>query len=367
MPSNRLPWNASKNRFSILLDSKRLSGARLLDLTVSNPTHAGIAYPAEEILAALADPRALRYDPEPRGLPEARQAVAAAHGVAPESVLLTASTSEAYAYLFKMLCDPGDGVLVPQPSYPLFDHLAALEGVDLAPYDLVQEEGWRVDLDGAPAGAKAVIAVNPNNPTGSYLTEADLAAFARLGLPLISDEVFNDYPLGPGRLAARTRADLPVFTLGGLSKSAGLPQLKLGWILATGPGAPAALDRLAAIADAYLSVSAPVQAAAARLLALAPQIRAAISALTRRNLDRLKAAAGPRLHAPQGGWYAVLEAPASKTDEEWALDLLELDDVIVHPGYFFNFPREAFLVVSLLAREEEFAEGVGRLVRRVNG
>ncbi len=340
-------------------------GGKLLDLTLANPTRAGIAYPGREILEALRDERALVYEPEPRGTPEAREAVAAAHGVSAESVMITASTSEAYALLFKMLCDPGDAVLVPQPSYPLFDHLAALEGVRVEPYQLDPDEGWAARLPRSAGDARAVVAVSPNNPTGSFFSPADLDAVARLGLPLIVDEVFAGYPFRPAPPAARLRSDLDVFSLGGLSKSAGLPQMKLGWIIATGPGAPAALDRLAAVADAYLSVSAPVMRAAPKLLSLAPRIRAAIAARTAANLATLRGAVGKRLLEPEGGWYAVVEAPASRTDEDWALELLREDGVILHPGYFFNFPREAYLVLSLLPPEAEFTEAVRRLGSRL--
>lgn len=360
MPSRRLPWEAERNRLTTLLQSK--SGERLLDLTESNPTRAGFAYPEREILEALADPRVFRYEPDPRGRREAREAVAAAHGVSAESVLITASTSEAYAYLFKMLCDPGDAVLVPRPSYPLFDHLAALEGVRVAPYDLDPDGGWAVRIGNAD-GARAVVAVNPNNPTGSFLSDADLDAIAATGLPLISDEVFAEYAFEAPR-PARRRPDLPVFTLGGLSKSAGLPQLKLGWIIATGPGAAVSLDRLAAVADAYLSVSAPVMLAAPTLLPLAPRIREPIAARSRANLHALAELAGPRLRRPQGGWYAPIEAPDRKTDEEWALELVDQDSVIVHPGYFYDFPRDGFLVVSLIAPEADFREGIRRVVSR---
>jgi hypothetical protein len=283
--------------------------------------------------------------------------------VKPDAVLLTASTSESYALLFKTLCDPGDSVLVPQPSYPLLASLASLEGVVPQPYPLDIDSAWRARFPSS-TGARAVIAVSPNNPTGSFFLDAD--AVARLRLPLVVDEVFADYPFGPAPAPPRARRDLDVFTLGGLSKAAGMPQMKLGWILATGPGAPAALDRLAAAADAYLSASAPVLRAAPKLLALAPRIRAPIAARTRANLVTLRAALGPRLLDPHGGWYAVVDAPATRTDEDWALALLRDDGVVVHPGYFFGFPREAFLVVSLLAGEAEFREGTRRLAAKLS-
>jgi hypothetical protein len=362
MPSRRLPWGAPVNALTRALEERRRAGAEILDLTVSNPTQAGLDYPRDEILDALRDPGALVYEPDPRGWPEARRAVAAAHGVNEEAVVLTASTSEAYALLFKTLCDPGDAVLVPTPSYPLFDHLASLEGVRVRPYPLDLATG-RARLPGKPGRAKAVVAVSPNNPTGSWF--ADAGAVARLGLPLICDEVFAGYAFGEAPSPARSRRDLPVFTLGGLSKSAGLPQMKLAWILATGPGADEAVERLAAAEDAYLSVSAPVMRAAPRLLALAPRIRAQIAGRTRDNLAALERIAGPALRRPAAGWYAVLEVPAARTDEQWAIDLLAQDGVYVHPGYFFGFPREAFLVVSLLAPPEVLAEGARRIAARL--
>lgn len=366
MPSRRLPWSSPKNPFTLLLEEKRRAGTRLIDLTISNPTKAGIEYPGREIMESLADPRALVYEPDPRGTPEAREAVAAAYGVRPDAVLLTASTSHAYSILFKMLCDPGEAVLVPQPSYPLFDHLAALEGVSVEGYELDIAANWRARLP-FETGAKAIVAVSPNNPTGSFFSPEDVASAERLRIPLIVDEVFADYPFVPAAPPARLTAGLDVFSLGGLSKSAGLPQMKLGWIIGTGPTAPGALDRLAAVEDAYLSVSAPVMRAAPKLIALAPRIRSAIAARTRANLDTLRSVMGQRMREPEGGWYAVVEAPAERTDESWSLDFLRQDGVIVHPGYFFNFPREAFLVVSLLPPEAEFREGVSKVAARLSG
>lgn len=365
MPSRRLPWSAEPNALTVLRGEKLLAGTPILDLTVTNPTRAGIAYPESELLRAIADPALLRYEPTPRGPEAARAAVGALYGVGAECVLLTASTSEAYALLFKMLCDPGDVVLVPQPGYPLFDHLAALEGVSVRPWQLDLDAGWASRIPRSAGGAKALVAVSPNNPTGSCLEPAALDDVARLGIPLISDEVFSDYAFAPLPPPARSRTDIPVFTLGGLSKSAGLPQLKLGWIVATGPGAPQALDRLAAAADAYLSPSAPVLCAAPRLLELAPRIREGIRARLQANLAVLRAVLPESLRAPLGGWSAVLELPAERTDEEWALALLRTDGVLVHPGYFYGFPREAFLVVSLLTPEETFRAGCGRIASRL--
>jgi aspartate/methionine/tyrosine aminotransferase len=353
------------------------------DLTVSNPTRCGLPYPGG-LLAALADPAGLVYSPDPRGLESARRAVAAdyrRHGVEvdPERIVLTASSSEAYAILFKLLCDPGDAVLVPTPSYPLFEHLAALEGIRAAPYPLDPGAGWQPAPDPAgPERARALIVVHPNNPTGSYVTPAAAARLvdtaARCGLALIVDEVFLDYPLRPAARPASFAATEPVltFALGGLSKGLGLPQLKLGWIVASGPpgAVDEALDRLAFIADHYLSVGTPVQLALPRLMADAAPVRLAIRERCRRNLDALDELArelpAVSVLRPDGGWSAGLRYPAALVDEEaLALALLEEDGVAVHPGYFFDFPTAGYVVVSLLPEPETFAAGVARLLQRV--
>jgi aspartate/methionine/tyrosine aminotransferase len=361
---------------------RRATGGTILDLTESNPTHAGLAYPEAALAETMWDARSLRYEPTPVGLSTAREAIAAAYGARapdPARVVLTASTSDAYGMLFKLLCDPGDRVLVPRPSYPLFHYLATLEGVESAPYELCYDGAWHVDLAsvraGAP-GARAIVLVNPNNPTGSYVAEDERRALAELGLPLISDEVFADYPLAPPQapradfIAAHD--DVLAFSLGGLSKAAGLPQLKLGWIVCAGPTAELtpALARLALIADTYLSVATPVQHAVPRLLALAPGIRGAIAARTRDNREVLRAALAARpdsaltLLAAEAGWYAVLRVPATRSEEGWALALLD-DGVLVYPGYFFDFMRGAHLVVSCLPEPAGFRAGIDRLLARV--
>jgi hypothetical protein len=347
-------------------------GACAVDLTVSNPTAAGIPYDEAEILAALASPGALRYEPAPFGLRSARAAVAREIGVDPDRVALTASTSEAYAMLFKLLCDPGDEALVPQPSYPLFEHLATLEGVKLAPYRLAYDGRWHVDLDSVRRAigprTRAILAVSPNNPTGSYLKRDELAAIAALGLPIVSDEVFASYPLrdDPSRAETALEAkDALVFALGGLSKLAALPQMKLGWIAMGGPRA--ALDearaRLEIVCDAFLSVGAPVQHALPRLLASRARAHAAIAARTRANLTSLQgllAESAATLLDVEGGWYAVVRLPATRSEEAW-VDALLASGVVVHPGHFFDFSSEPYVVASLLAPEPSFAEGAARL------
>ena len=387
MFSSRFHWDLAPNRLTRLLGEKRRAGVELLDLTESNPTHAGFSYP-EEIVAALADPRALRYDPQPAGSLAAREVVCryyaeAGHTVAPDQVLLTASTSEAYAYLFKLLADPGDEVLVPRPSYPLFEFLATMESLRVVSYPLVYHGGrsiaWSID-DHALAAAvtgrtRAIVLVNPNNPTGSFLKRDELRFIQSRGLILISDEVFADYAFGEDEQRVRTLAgvtDTLAFSMSGLSKIAGLPQMKLGWIVISGPAAARAeaKDKLEWIADTYLSVSTPVQQAAPRLLELGKGVQTQIAARVRANLAWLEsaiAAESPcRMLAVEGGWYATLQVPRIRREEEWALELLEKDNVLVQPGFFFDFESEAFLVLSLLTEPEIFREGCRRLLARVD-
>ncbi len=407
MFSRRLPWPVEPNRIARLLREKRRRGEAILDLTESNPTRVGLDYPAEEIAAALAGGGAGAYDPHPRGMPEAREAVAAYYArrglaVPADRIVLTASTSEAYALLFKMLSDPGDRVLIPRPSYPLFDYLAALESLAVSPYPIVHDGGWRIDLQGVERQlearetppATAVVVVNPNNPTGSGLREGERIALeeicGRRGTAIVSDEVFFDYlalePAVPdaGRGADRVvslLSPLPAlsvpaplrFTLGGLSKACGLPQMKLAWIVVDGPGEPAdeAIDRLELIADTYLSVGTPVQRAAARLLDLGERIQQAIRSRVAGNRLAIPGMIGRdspcRLLEADGGWSAVLQVPALQPEEDLVLALLAQDDTLVHPGYFFDFPREAYLVPSLLPAPGEFREALRRLLARASG
>ncbi|HEY6547544.1 MAG TPA: pyridoxal phosphate-dependent aminotransferase [Vicinamibacteria bacterium] len=383
MFSARTRFDLTPNRLATALAERRRAGLPILDLTLSNPTAAHIPYPSD-LLQDLAHPAALRYDPSPRGSETAREAVAADFGrrgfpVAPERLVLTASTSEAYAFLFKLLCDPGDEVLVPRPGYPLFDYLAVLEGVGAVSYDLAFDGEWHLDLSSLRERAgpctRAVVVVNPANPTGQYLKRAELSGLLELcaehDVALVSDEVFADYEASPDpRRASSVAGDGPAlaFALGGLSKSCGLPQLKLGWMAVFGP-APAreaALARLELVADSFLSVSTPVQVAAPSLLARLPELQAPIRARVARNRAALQRALRPpcpaTLLASEGGWYAVLQVPATVPEEERVLRLLADRGVLVHPGYFFDFPREAFLVVSLLPPPETFDPGLGGLL-----
>jgi aspartate/methionine/tyrosine aminotransferase len=387
MFSDRFHWDLEPNRLARLLQEKRRAGVQVLDLTESNPTRASLSYP-REMVEALADPRALAYDPQPCGSTEAREAVCRyyadrGHAVEPDRVLLTASTSEAYAYLFKLLANPGDEVLAPRPSYPLFEFLAAMESLKVTPYPLVHYGGWSIDCE-ALAGAvtdrtRAIILVNPNNPTGSFLKHDELRFLTGLcqarGLALISDEVFADYAFNEDTSRVRTLADNSetlAFSMSGLSKVAGLPQMKLGWIVIAGPAAvrAEAREKLELIADTYLSVGTPVQHAAARLLELGPAVQAQIASRVRGNLDLLRAAIGTesacRVLEVEGGWCATLQVPRIRKEEEWALELLSEDNVLVQPGFFYDFESEAFLVVSLLTEPEMFREGCRRVLARVD-
>jgi hypothetical protein len=390
MFSSRVPAAFEPNRLTVAVRRARAAGRPLIDLTITNPTAAGIDYP-DDILAPLGDPAGRSYQPHPFGLPAARAAVAADYarrGVAiePGSIALTASTSEAYSLLFKLLCEPqGSRVLVPAPSYPLFDHLTRLDGVTPAPYRLDYHGRWLVDWDSVDAAwtgdVRAVLAVSPNNPTGSSLTALEMHEFsarcAARNAALIVDEVFADYDIFPdsSETATSSAASPPglVFRLGGLSKSAGLPQVKLGWIGIEGPDALVrdALERLELICDTYLSVSTPVQRAAAPLIRDGAAVRRQILARVRGNYAGLRelAAAHPStdvLHA-DGGWSAVVRVPSTQSEEDMVLDLLEQDGVLLHPGFFFDFAHEAFLVVSLLAEPQAFRQGVRRVLERADG
>jgi alanine-synthesizing transaminase len=375
--SSRLNWHLPRNPLSELLVEKRHAGARVLDLTESNPTQAGIAYPGERILKALTDAGGLRYEPNPRGLNAARETVASYYGergidVAPQNVLLTASTSEAYAYLFKLLADPGDEILTPRPSYPLFEFLAALESVQVVQYPLRYDGGWHIDFAelerAVTAKTRAIVVVNPNNPTGSFLKPDEIerldALAAARDVAILSDEVFSDYvctPEAPTLVGPRCAL---TFSMSGLSKIAGLPQMKLGWIIASGPRTEIAMERLELIADTYLSVSTPVQQGLAGLLEASAGVRAQIIERARANLACLRSTldgtAASVLNV-EGGWYGVAQVPRTRTEEEWALELLRHHDVLVQPGFFYDFESEAFLIVSLLTAPDVFREGLRRL------
>jgi len=383
--SRRIPADLHANALTAALAEARASGRSYLDLTESNPTRAALQYP-DDLLAPLADPRGLRYQPDALGARVARQAVAADFArrgthVSPEQLMLTVSTSDAYSVLFKLLCDPGDEVLVPQPSYPLFEHLTRLDSVTVVPYRLEYHGRWSIDVasvEGALTDrTRAVLLVNPNNPTGSFVSAEEIDRLASLcasrDLAIISDEVFADY-----RFAASSgctgaplvgRADVLGFTMGGLSKSVGLPQVKLAWTAVSGPEGQvaAAMSRLDLICDTYLSVSTPVQLAVPELLERGASIQRQIQQRVEANYAhgaRLVAEwpSCSLLHA-DGGWSAVIRVPRLRSEEELVLALLTEHGVLVHPGYFFDFAEESYVIVSLLVSESVFIDGVTRVLR----
>jgi len=386
--SARVPAYLGLNRLTRAVQRARATGP-LLDLTESNPTRAGFDY-AADLLSPLASPRALTYQPSPLGLPEARQAVAGEYGrrgisIAADRIALSASTSDACSLLFKLLADAGDEVLVPRPSYPLFDHLTRLDAVTAMPYDLEYHDGWTIDIPSVERGVsdrtRALLIVNPNNPTGSFVKPPELerlkAICAAHEIAIIADEVFADYELEPGAAAAAGHVfdihDGPLtVSLGGLSKSAGLPQVKLGWMALGGPDALVrpALERLEIVCDAYLSVSTPVQMAARELIERAATVRAQIhgriSANYRRLAGQVTAAPACSLLRAEGGWSGVIQVPSFGSEEDLVLALVEDAGVLAHPGYFFDFPRESFLIVSLLPPEPVFADGVDRILHHIS-
>ena len=390
MFSSRTNWQLEPNRLAKALADHRRRGSSVIDLTVSNPAGCGLLYPERKILEALADRRALKYDPESKGRLETRQAIAdyycgrrgfgdsaANAGVDPERIVLTAGTSEAYSYVFRLLCEPGDEVLVPTPSYPLFEFLADLADVRLVPYPLLYDHGWQMDLSGLRAAlgprSRAVIVVHPNNPTGSYVKLHEAAELAAIccerEMAIVADEVFLDYSGGDGAAPASFAFDgaALTFTLSGLSKISALPQMKLAWLIVSGPEilARAAAERLEVIADTYLSPGTPVQLAAPAFLGLRQDLQAQLQARIAANLACLDAA----LHTPcalarlerEGGWYAILRVPVSMPDEALAVELLDGVSVLVHPGSFYNFPADGFLVLSLITPTVDFEEGIRRL------
>jgi alanine-synthesizing transaminase len=385
MFSQRTNWRLSTNALTRAIEEARASGRNILDLAISNPTEVGVRPDSEVVLAALANPEAMHYDPQPRGLLEARRAVCRYYreshdvfGLDPERLILTTSTSEAYSYVFRLLCNPDDEILVPKPSYPLFEFLADLADVKLVPYPLLYDHGWQIDFDSlykaATARSRAVILVHPNNPTGSYVSATETSAlntFCRdYNLALIVDEVFLDYSHdGAPRASFVTNADALTFTLSGVSKISALPQMKLAWVATSGPQdrVTEAGGRLEVIADIFLSMNAPVQLAAPVLLDQRKQIQPILLDRLRVNLAALdrQLAAHPsctRLRV-EGGWYVVLRVPAVESSEDLAIRILREAAVSVHPGHFYDFPTEGYLVLSLITEPADFREGLARLLR----
>lgn len=387
--SARLPPHLEPNRLSTTLKSFTREGRPFVDLTQSNPTRAGFEYP-EGLLSPLAHPRGLRYAPEALGLADARRAVAADFArrgleVPPDRVVLTASTSEAYSLIFKLLCNPHDEVLVPRPSYPLFDHLTRFESVEPVPYALEYHGAWSIDLSSVERAlstrTRAILVVSPNNPTGSLVSPEELDRLAEMcgpaGVAIVADEVFADYELVEGSLARAGhlpgRTDVLGFTLGGLSKSIGLPQVKLGWVAVSGGEqvVRATLERLELLCDTYLSVGTPVQAAAQELLERGSVVRHQIQARVRANYRTLRIRVAEirscSVLSADGGWYGVVQVPSLVAEEELVLDLLATDRVLVHPGYFFDFANESYVVLSLIGPEVVFCDAVDRVLRRFDG
>jgi alanine-synthesizing transaminase len=397
MFASRTNWRLDPNRFTQALEEHRRGGRQLLDLTDSNPTECGFDYPEQEILAALADKRALAYCPESKGLREAREAIVAYYfgrvgfagmgkaayreRIDPEHILLTSGTSEGYSHIFRLLCEPGDEILVPEPSYPLFEFLADLADVRLVAYTLLYDHGWQIDF-GSLRGAltprsRAVLVVHPNNPTGSFVKPREAAELTEIcsshDMSIIADEVFLDYSAGSEPAQTFALSDVALtFTLSGLSKISLLPQMKLAWTVVSGPKAlvRTAVERLEIIADTYLSPSTPVQLALPKFLSLRHGLQTQLQQRISANLSVLDNALRDskllsRLNR-EGGWYAILRVPATESDEALAVALLQNFSVLVHPGHFFNFPQDGFMVLSVISPEDQFREGVRRLVEFVD-
>jgi alanine-synthesizing transaminase len=387
MFSDRTNWKLRRNRLTETLEEVRSSGARVLDLTISNPTRIGLHYDEAQILQSLASPRAMDYDPQPKGLLSAREAVAAYYrdehdvrGLHPEQLVLTTGTSEGYSFVFRLLCNPGAELLVPKPSYPLLEFLADLQDVTLAPYPLIYDHGWQMDFPSLQRAVtertRGVVVVHPNNPTGSYVHPQERESLNRFcrehGLALLADEVFLDYAHDQARQESfASNQDVLSFTLSGVSKISALPQMKVAWIATSGPEAEveAALARLEVIADTYLSMNAPIQWATPDLLHQQKSIQQQLIDRVLGNLAALDhqlagQKACQRLHV-EGGWYAVLRIPVTQTDEELAVDLLRRRSVLVHPGHFYDFPSDGYLILSLIAARDDFRQGVKRLLEAV--
>jgi aspartate/methionine/tyrosine aminotransferase len=382
MFSERTNWQLESNRLGEALAKHRQSGQPILDLTASNPTTCGFRYHSGSLLRALSDPKAIVYDPDPRGLPVARRAIVDYYGshqvqLSTEDLILTTSTSEAYSFVFRLLCNPGDEILIPEPSYPLFAYLAQIQDVKLVPYALIYDHGWQIDFHGLQNSitdrTRAVIVVHPNNPTGHFTAPAEISELNRIcagrGLAVIADEVFLDFAISQPapRSFAATREAL-TFTMSGVSKICGLPQMKLAWLVASGPQnlKASSLERLEIIADTYLSMNAPAQYALPTFLDQRAEFQSQVRARVQKNLAALdrrltEQKSCARLDV-QAGWYAVLRIPATRSDEDLALLLLETKGVYAHPGHFYDFPTDGFLVVSLITPEEDFAEGIEQLL-----
>ncbi len=386
MFSHRTDWKLSPNRFTQAQQELRAAGREVFDLTISNPTKAELHYDPETILQALVNPLAMDYDPQPKGLRSAREAVAGYYGkqhndIDPESIVLTTSTSEGYSYVFRLLCNVQDEILVPKPSYPLFEFLADLQDVKLVPYPLLYDHGWQIDFPSLYKAVshrtRAVVVVHPNNPTGSFVADKErsvLNQFCReYNLALVADEVFLDYAHdGAARATFADNREALTFTLSGLSKISGLPQMKLAWIATSGADlqVSAALARLEVIADTYLSMNAPIQLAAPVLLEQRHSVQPLLLDRVRANLSELdrglaKQKSCRRLDV-EGGWYAVLRVPVTQSDEDLAIEILRKHSVLVHPGHFYDFPNDGYLIVSLITPLQDFRKGIAKVLELLN-
>ena len=385
MFSDRTNWKLAENRFTQAVTRARAEGAKILDLTASNPTRVGLAYDEPAILGALGSSRSMDYDPQAKGVLEAREVVAeyyrAEHGIpslGAERIVLTTSTSEGYSFVFRLLCNAGDELLVPKPSYPLFEFLADLQDVKLVPYPLIYDHGWEMDFPSlekvVTSRTRGVVVVHPNNPTGSFVRPAEIVmlnSFCRTHkLAVIADEVFLDYPLNQDKQASFAgNQEALTFTLSGLSKISALPQMKVAWVVTSGPQAEVAesMGRLEVIADTYLSMNAPMQWAIPALMGQRKSIQKQLLDRVRGNLAELdRQLAGQKACqrlSVEGGWYAVLRVPVTRSDEELAIELVKQKSVMVHPGHFYDFPRDGYLVLSLISAQGEFADGIARLLQ----
>ena len=386
MFSHRTDWKLSPNRFTQAQQELRATGREVLDLTISNPTRAELHYDPETILQALVNPEAMDYDPQPKGLRSAREAVAGYYSkqhndIGPESIVLTTSTSEGYSYVFRLLCNGEDEILVPKPSYPLFEFLADLQDVKLVPYPLLYDHGWQIDFPSLYKAVnhrtRAVVVVHPNNPTGSFVADKERSALNQFcreyNLALVADEVFLDYAHdGAARATFADNREALTFTLSGLSKISGLPQMKVAWIVTNGTDeqASAALARLEVIADTYLSMNAPIQLAAPVLLEQRHSVQPLLLDRVRANLSELdrglaKQKSCRRLDV-EGGWYAVLRVPVTQSDEDLAIEILRKHSVLVHPGHFYDFPNDGYLIVSLITPLQDFRKGIAKVLELLN-
>lgn len=381
MFASRTNWNLQPNRLAEALEWHKASGRPLLDLNASNPTECGFKYDAPAIMRALCAPASLQYRPDPKGLKSARQAVSdyyAEHSVrvAIDDLILTASTSEAYSFIFRLLCNPGDELLIPTPGYPLFDFLADVTDVKLTRYPLFYDHGWHIDMHALEQAitprTRGVIVVHPNNPTGHFTKTEETAQLNQIcstnKMAIIADEVFLDFSLGAVQKSFVSNSGALTFTMSGISKISGLPQMKFAWLAVSGPEGikREALARLEMIADTYLSLNTPIQLAAPVLLQQRKQFQSQLMVRVRVNLAELDSQLSGKRHvsrlAVEGGWYAVLRIPATRPDEELALELLEKHEVYLHPGHYYDFPGDGYLVVSLITPEQDFSEGVRRIL-----